>query len=124
MYQRSLPGYVANGSIQNMIRAILSVSLLVLIVSCNKSTTKSPTSAVETGPTVESPVVVPPSTDAERPMMTRAECEAKSGRIVSDIGDGAIHRPDYTCESGKPPLASIKPAEGEPIASEGAVCCP
>lgn len=105
-----------------MIRTILSVSLLVLIVSC--SSTKSPASAVETEHTDESPVVVPPNTDAERPMMTRAECEANKGRIVSDIGDGAIHRPDYTCESGKPPLGSIKPAEGEPIATEGAVCCP
>ncbi|HEY0134442.1 MAG TPA: hypothetical protein VGB85_10190 [Nannocystis sp.] len=64
------------------------------------------------------------STDAERPPLTTAECEAKSGRVVGDIGDGAIHRPDYTCEGGQKPLGTIKPGEGEPVAIEGSVCCP
>ncbi len=66
----------------------------------------------------------PASTDAERPPLTTAECEAKSGRVVGDIGDGAIHRPDYTCEGGQKPIGSIKPGEGEPVAIEGSVCCP
>jgi len=66
----------------------------------------------------------PTNPDAERPSMTAAECEASGGRVVGDIGDGAIHRPDYTCEGGKPPTASVRPAEGEPVAIEGAVCCP
>ena len=66
----------------------------------------------------------PASADAERPSMTAAECEASGGRVVGDIGDGAIHRADYTCEGGKPPTGNVKPAEGEPVAVEGAVCCP
>ena len=64
------------------------------------------------------------SNDARRPPITTADCEAKGGRVVGDIGDGAIHRPDYTCEGGQPPLGSITPAEGEPVAVEGSVCCP
>lgn len=66
----------------------------------------------------------PPAPVSERPALTTAECEAKGGQIVGDIGDGAIHRPDYTCASGQPPLGSITPAEGGPIAIEGSVCCP
>jgi hypothetical protein len=61
----------------------------------------------------------------ERPSLTTAECEAQGGMVVGDIGDGAIHRPDYVCEaSGKPPIGTIRPVEGEPIAVEGSVCCP
>lgn len=56
--------------------------------------------------------------------LTRAVCEKKGGAVVGDIGDGAIHKPDYRCPSGQPPLGSIVPAPGEPIASEGEVCCP
>jgi hypothetical protein len=56
--------------------------------------------------------------------LTRAVCEKRGGTVVGDIGDGAIHKPDYRCPSGEPPLGSIVPAQGEPIASEGAVCCP
>lgn len=66
----------------------------------------------------------PPDAPAERASLTSAECEAKGGTIVGDIGDGAIHRPDYKCEGGQPPLGSIK-AEGDaPVAVEGSVCCP
>lgn len=60
----------------------------------------------------------------EHPGLTRAECEAKGGEVVGDIGDGAIHRPDYVCQSGEPPIGTIQPVEGEPIAVEGEVCCP
>ncbi|KIG14605.1 hypothetical protein DB30_06660 [Enhygromyxa salina] len=66
----------------------------------------------------------PPPASDERPTLTRAECEAKGAQIVGDIGDGAIHRPDYVCASGQPPIGTIQPAEGEPIATEGEVCCP
>ncbi|MEX1365284.1 MAG: hypothetical protein AB1Z98_19305 [Nannocystaceae bacterium] len=61
---------------------------------------------------------------AERPSLTNAECEAQGGTVVGDIGNGAIHRPDYLCDSGQPPLATVVPGEGEPIPTEGAVCCP
>ena len=61
---------------------------------------------------------------AERPSLTAAECEARGGRVVGDIGDGAIHRPDYTCEGGQPPIGTIRADGDGPIAVEGSVCCP
>lgn len=64
-----------------------------------------------------------PPPAGERDSLTRAECQEKGGTEVGDIGDGAIHRPDYVCENGQPPLGSIRAAEGEPVAIEGAVCC-
>ena len=30
-----------------------------------------------------------------------------AGRVVGDIGDGAIHRPDHTYEGGRKPLDTI-----------------
>jgi hypothetical protein len=57
-------------------------------------------------------------------VLNRQECTAINGTIVGDIGDGAIFRDDYLCESnGEPPIATIVPADGEPIAIEGEVCC-
>ncbi len=58
----------------------------------------------------------PPS--AERPETTAAACEAAGGSVVGDIGDGAIHRPDYRCPDGQAPTGSI------PLGVEGSVCCP
>ena len=70
------------------------------------------------------------TTDSEstsRPELTRQECRDRGGVVVGDIGNGAIHRDDYTCESsGEPPIGAIFPAAGaagEPIAIEGEVCC-
>lgn len=61
----------------------------------------------------------------DRPVANRQECtEELGGQIVGDIGNGAIWEPGYVCEStGQPPIANIQPAEGEPIAFEGEVCC-
>ncbi|MCA9634864.1 MAG: hypothetical protein KC420_02390 [Myxococcales bacterium] len=75
------------------------------------------------------PTQAPPPTGeapapSERPSLTSAECQEKGGEVVGDIGDGAIHRPDYRCASGSAPIGSIRAAEGEPIAVEGSVCCP
>lgn len=64
-----------------------------------------------------------PSTP-ERQALTQAQCEAQAGYVLGDIGDGATHRPDYLCPSGKPPLGDIAPPAGGPIAIEGSVCCP
>lgn len=50
--------------------------------------------------------------------MTVEECEARQGTVVGDIGDGAVHRPDYVCPSGEPPIGTV------PSGIEGAVCCP
>lgn len=103
------------------------LAALVLMAGCSKKTGEDPgtTVAPTDGPTAPADAQAPPpGSDAERPTLTRAECEAQGGVIVGDIGDGAIHRPDYTCESGQPPIGTIKAAEGEPIATEGEVCCP
>jgi len=61
---------------------------------------------------------------SERPTLSREECAAHSGVIVGDIGDGAIHRPDYRCENGAPPLGTIAADPGDAVAIEGEVCCP
>ncbi len=63
------------------------------------------------------------NTGGIRPLMTRAECETIGGTIIGDIGNGAIHQPEYRCESGEPPVARITYLEGEPIATDGEVCC-
>lgn len=66
---------------------------------------------------------IPLDDSEDRPLMTRAECTNAGGQVIGDIGDGAIHRPEYRCESGEPPIARITYLEGEPIAAEGEVCC-
>lgn len=56
--------------------------------------------------------------------LTATECEDGGGSVVGDIGDGAIFKPDYVCESnGEAPTARIKAEEGGPIGVEGSVCC-
>ena len=55
--------------------------------------------------------------------LTRQECTDQGGIIVGDIGNGAIFEPDYLCEDGNPPTDFVVPAPGQPIASEGEVCC-
>lgn len=65
-----------------------------------------------------------PAPSSERASLTTEECTAQGGQVVGDIGDGATQRPDYVCPSGKPPFGNIAPAEGEPVAIEGSVCCP
>lgn len=89
----------------------------LLLAGCANKTGADPTGS-------PAPPADQPAQGSERPSLTTAECEARAGRVVGDIGDGAIHRPDYTCEGGQPPLGNIKPSEGEPIAVEGSVCCP
>lgn len=74
------------------------------------------------GPKPPTPASTPEQT--ERPSLTDAECKDKGGTSVGDIGDGAIHRPEYRCENGQPPIGTIRPAEGAPVAVEGSVCCP
>lgn len=80
-------------------------------------------------PTAEAAPETPPSdagagTGATRPALTAEQCTAQQGTAVGDIGDGAIHRPDYMCPSGKAPLGNISAAPGGPVAVEGEVCCP
>lgn len=61
---------------------------------------------------------------AERKALSQEECAAQGGGVVGDIGDGATHRADYVCPSGKPPIGNIAPPAGGPVAVEGSVCCP
>jgi len=62
--------------------------------------------------------------EAARPVLTAEACEASGGAVQGDIGDGAIHRPEYRCPNGAKPSGSIGAPQGGPIAVEGAVCCP
>lgn len=87
--------------------AILGLGLL-LAAGCEKKPTNEPN---------------PEPEPTDRPLVTSTECEARGGTVVGDIGDGAIHRPDYRCANGQPPIGTIKAEEGEPVAIEGAVCC-
>jgi len=64
----------------------------------------------------DGPVDAPPP-QAERPAMSAEDCTAKGGKVVGDIGDGAIHRPDYRCPSGSAPMGRIA------LGVEGSVCC-
>jgi len=101
-----------------MTRTVIQASVmgLLLLTGCSKKSSADPVPPGEPS--------AAPGTDPGRPSLTTAECEARSGRVVGDIGDGAIHRPDYTCEGGQPPLGTIRPEGDEPIAVEGSVCCP
>jgi len=80
----------------------------------------------EPAPVATAPEPAPSDTGTtnSRPAITAEECAVKHGIVVGDIGDGAIHRPDYVCPSGQPPLGSIQPAADGPVAIEGNVCCP
>jgi hypothetical protein len=40
--------------------------------------------------------------------ISRQECEAQGGQVVGDIGNGAIWRDDYVCEStNEPPTDAV-----------------
>ncbi|MEO0997279.1 MAG: hypothetical protein AAFX58_07150 [Pseudomonadota bacterium] len=73
------------------------------------------------------PATFPVDADAgnagQRSALTPAQCNEQGGRIVGDIGDGRIHRPDYRCDSGDPPLGVIRYDGSGPRPIEGAVCC-
>jgi hypothetical protein len=75
-------------------------------------------------PPQSSPAGDPAKGVPERKALAQDQCEAQGGSAVGDIGDGATHRPDYVCPSGKPPLGDIAPPPGGPISVEGSVCCP
>lgn len=98
-------------------RSTVFLCALLALAACGGSTTEAeeppPDEAVG-----EPDEGLPPDEEiAERPSMTAEECEAAGGSVVGDIGDGAIHRPDYVCPSGQPPVGSI------PLGVEGSVCC-
>ena len=55
--------------------------------------------------------------------MSVEECGEAAGHVIGDIGDGRVHRADFVCDNGEAPLGIINYQDGEPIATEGAVCC-
>jgi hypothetical protein len=94
-------------------------------VACGGS--QSPPEAPTEAESVPVPAAepAPSSTEATaRPELTAEACETSGGKVVGDIGDGAIHRADYRCPSGAEPSGSIRAPEGGPMGVEGSVCCP
>lgn len=109
----------------------LAIALLLVATGCSKNTDPGAPAEPEATPGEaegDSPGQSPPQEPAPSDgatELTAKDCEAKGGTVVGDIGDGAIHRPDYRCSgSDQPPLGTIVPEPGGPIATEGAVCCP
>ena len=96
--------------------------LVLALGACGSAQTDSSEPApTEPTPTAEpSPDETPPPAPDEtgRPSWTAEQCEEHGGELVGDIGDGAIHRPDYVCATGEPPMATV------PLGIEGSVCCP
>jgi hypothetical protein len=89
----------------------------LLLAACSKSAPPAPSAPEPTGE-------VPADKPAARPALSAADCAAQGGEVVGDIGDGAIHQPDYRCASnGEPPMATIAADPGGPVAIEGSVCC-
>ncbi len=101
---------------------------VVLLAACTKpatppATEPEPEPAGEDKPADEGKPAVDSGTE-ERPKITAADCEAQGGKVIGDIGDGAIHQPEYRCPaSGEAPIGSIVADEGGPVGVEGAVCC-
>jgi len=83
----------------------------------------SPPAQTTTTTTTTTTTATPPE-PASASAMTAEQCTAAGGEVVGDIGDGAIHRPEYRCtKSGQPPIGHIAAEPGGPAAIEGAVCC-
>jgi hypothetical protein len=102
----------------------------ILLAACSKPPSTPPaTSADPTGEEKPDANVGDEQPDAdggsdERPELTAAACEAEGGTVVGDIGDGAIHQPEYRCaDSGEAPIGTIVAETGGPVAVEGSVCC-
>ncbi|HWO20873.1 MAG TPA: hypothetical protein VNO30_19035 [Kofleriaceae bacterium] len=93
------------------------ITLVLVLTGCGGSQQPPPPTGEQTqGLTEQKPV--------ERKALSQEECEAQSGSVVGDIGNGATQRADYVCPNGKPPLGNIAPPAGGPTAVEGSVCCP
>lgn len=116
-------------SVDPLVR-LLCVGLALGAAACGggqapAATATTPESAApaSTTPTPVASAEAPADAAADAPL-TAARCEAAGGKVVGDIGNGAIHRPDYRCASGKAPLGKVVAEAGKPVAIEGSVCCP
>lgn len=107
------------------LRRIALSSLAVVAFGCKPSaSSETPQSEAPSEAEASAGEPGPTPTTAERPSLSEQACAERGGVVVGDIGDGAIHRPDYACESGAPPIGTIVADEGGPMGVEGAVCCP
>ena len=113
---------------QRATESFLALLLMCVAASGCGSSQSSPAAPNEGAPAPASlpPNPSPGSPDGapQRPELTAEACEASGGAVVGDIGDGAIHRPEYVCASGVAPSGSIRSPEGAPMAVEGSICCP
>lgn len=87
--------------------------LALLLAACGGGST-----AEEPPPEASTGDEAPPEPSGPEGAMSVEDCTAQGGTVVGDIGDGAVHRPDYVCPSGQPPIGSV--AQG----IEGSACCP
>ena len=100
-------------------------SFATLALGASLAGCASTQSPAEPAPTSASATAEPEGEPpAERPQLTAEDCTAQGGTVVGDIGDGAIHRPDYRCPSGAEPSGTITSSGSGPISVEGSVCCP
>lgn len=97
----------------------LALLPLLLVLACAKPASEPQPPSPD--PIAEEPVAAGGGEAGKQ--LTASACESEGGQVVGDIGDGAIHRPDYRCESGAAPLGTIVAEPGAAIAVEGAVCC-
>ena len=94
-----------------LLRWILPLALTLTASACSPTSPspstppdgQPPATATPT-PTGETP---PAPSGAARASLTAEECQSRGGTVVGDIGNGAIHRPDYTCPSGAAPLGNL-----------------
>lgn len=103
----------------------LSIGLLVLAATVGCGGAEAPAQDPSQVPSPPGPAApTETATTDTRPVLTAQACEASGGSVQGDIGDGAIHRPEYRCPNGAKPSGSIGVEDGKPIAIEGSVCCP
>jgi hypothetical protein len=102
-------------------RFVIRLLVCLSLAGCGGAQSEPATPSREEPPPAAQPE---PGTSGARPTITAQDCEAAGGTVVGDIGDGAIHRPEYVCASGVAPTGAIRAPEGEPMAVEGSVCCP
>ena len=92
-------------------------ALFLLAAACSSTPPADPPATDDPAPVASDAPPVDAPSETQRPEMSAADCEAKGGTVVGDIGDGKIHRPEFRCPSGSPPIGRIA------LGVEGSVCC-